>query len=193
GVSVNSAEFGKGVRFLLDHQKLTGDWPAENTQTGRPSEFAPTMWAVIGLAGSFGEIIPEIVDPKDKASVQGVVPIKVQVINFTESAIQTVILDVDGVALPNVIPDKTAENTFTTSWNSQGVPNGEHKIHVVAVNKDGKKGESTISVYTGIGVKVKIASPQTGAVVTGPQPLQAQAEGLYGQTVQKVEFFVNGT
>jgi len=193
GISVNSPEFGKGVRFLLDHQKVTGDWPAENTQTGRPSEFAPTMWAVIGLAGSFGEIIPEFIDPKDKTSVQGVVPLKVQVINFTESPIVSVAIDVDGAALPNVAADKTTENLFTASWNSQGVPAGEHKLHVVAVNKDGKKGESTISVFTGVGVTVKITSPSNGAVVTGPQTLSAQAEGLYGQTVQKLEFLVNGT
>ncbi|MFO1518917.1 MAG: Ig-like domain-containing protein [bacterium] len=192
GVSVSSPEFGKGVRFLLDHQKITGDWPAENTQTGRPSEFAPTMWAVIGLAGSFGEIIPEIVEPKDKSSVQGVVPIKAQVINFTESAIQTVAFDLDGAPLPAGVADKTAENVFTTSWNSQGAPTGEHKIHVVATNKEGKKGETTISVYTGIGVKVKITNPAAGSVVTGPQTLVSEAEGLYGQTVQKVEFLVNG-
>jgi outer membrane protein OmpA-like peptidoglycan-associated protein len=54
-VAVESPEFSRGVQFLLGNQKETGDWPSMNTQSGRPSEFAPTMWAVIGLAGSFRE------------------------------------------------------------------------------------------------------------------------------------------
>lgn len=54
-VDVESPEFSRGVTFLLTNQKNTGDWPSMNSQSGRPSEFAPTMWAVIGLAGSFRE------------------------------------------------------------------------------------------------------------------------------------------
>jgi outer membrane protein OmpA-like peptidoglycan-associated protein len=54
-VAVDSPEFSRGVQFLLKNQKDTGDWPSMNSESGRPSEFAPTMWAVIGLAGSFRE------------------------------------------------------------------------------------------------------------------------------------------
>ena len=54
-VDVESPEFSRGVQFLLANQKPSGDWPSMNSQSGRPSEFAPTMWAVIGLAGSFRE------------------------------------------------------------------------------------------------------------------------------------------
>ncbi len=56
GVSVDSPEFTKGVRYLLATQKETGAWASMNSQSGRPSDFAPTMWAVIGLAGSFEKI-----------------------------------------------------------------------------------------------------------------------------------------
>ena len=57
GVSTNSPGFIKGVRFLLNNQnKETGAWPSKSTQSNRPSEFAPTMWAVIGLAGSFADV-----------------------------------------------------------------------------------------------------------------------------------------
>jgi outer membrane protein OmpA-like peptidoglycan-associated protein len=52
GVSVDSPAFTKGVRYLLQTQKDSGAWPPGKTQSGRPSEFAPTMWAVIGLAGT---------------------------------------------------------------------------------------------------------------------------------------------
>jgi outer membrane protein OmpA-like peptidoglycan-associated protein len=47
GVSMESAEFGKGVRYLIDNQSPAGSWKGDEQST-----FAPTMWAVIGLAGS---------------------------------------------------------------------------------------------------------------------------------------------
>ena len=56
GVSITSSPFLKGVRHLLETQDKTGAWLAHDTHTGRPSKFAPSMWAIIGLAGSFGEI-----------------------------------------------------------------------------------------------------------------------------------------
>ncbi len=39
---------------------------------------------------------------------------------------------------------------------------------------------------------MKITNPANGATVTGDQPIVAQAEGLYGQAVRKVEFLANG-
>jgi hypothetical protein len=55
GVPVQSREFARGVRFLIDTQKETGAWPVMNTWSSNPSEFAPSMWAVIGLAGAYSE------------------------------------------------------------------------------------------------------------------------------------------
>jgi outer membrane protein OmpA-like peptidoglycan-associated protein len=52
GVSIESPTFSNGVRYLIATQESSGAWPAGLTQTKRPSEFAPTMWAVIGLAGA---------------------------------------------------------------------------------------------------------------------------------------------
>jgi len=71
GVSVESPEFSKGVQFLLTNQKESGAWPSVNSQSGRPSEFAPTMWAVIGLAGSFREAeCAEVERQKDKITIR---------------------------------------------------------------------------------------------------------------------------
>jgi outer membrane protein OmpA-like peptidoglycan-associated protein len=65
GVSIDSPEFQRGVRYLMSTQKK-GSWHSVNSQSGRPSDFAPTMWAVIGLAGSFREpVIPAVTEEGD--------------------------------------------------------------------------------------------------------------------------------
>lgn len=59
GASTHSTIFRRGVRYLLATQVrdtasgADGVWPAKNTAAARPTDFAPTMWAVIGLAGAF--------------------------------------------------------------------------------------------------------------------------------------------
>jgi len=59
GISVDSTMFRRGVDYLLNTQtnlptEANGSWKAINTQSRRKTDFAPTMWAVIGLAGSYG-------------------------------------------------------------------------------------------------------------------------------------------
>jgi len=57
GVSVTSNEFARGVAYLMKTQQEDGSWPPDSN-SDRPSQFIPTMWAVIGLAGSFGDEQP---------------------------------------------------------------------------------------------------------------------------------------
>jgi hypothetical protein len=60
GISIHGDMFRRGVDFLLKNQINdpasldNGSWAAMNTASERPSGFAPTMWAVIGLAGAYG-------------------------------------------------------------------------------------------------------------------------------------------
>src|SRR5439155_5687457 len=59
GISVSTPMFKRGVDYLLrtqvgDSTTANGSWKAVHTSSQRKSDFAPTMWAVIGLAGSYG-------------------------------------------------------------------------------------------------------------------------------------------
>jgi Ca-activated chloride channel family protein len=60
GVSVRSEMFRRGVDYLVktqvvnDTSAANGSWKAVHTESQRKSIFAPTMWAVIGLAGAYG-------------------------------------------------------------------------------------------------------------------------------------------
>jgi hypothetical protein len=56
-VSISSSPFVNGVKYLLAAQNADGSWPADARafHTGG-SPHAASMWAIIGLAGSFGKI-----------------------------------------------------------------------------------------------------------------------------------------
>jgi len=59
GGSVSAPTFKRAVDYLLrtqvtDTTTANGSWKAVHTQSDRKSDFAPTMWAVIGLAASYG-------------------------------------------------------------------------------------------------------------------------------------------
>jgi hypothetical protein len=59
GMSVSSPMFRRGVDYLLKTQVVSdssdnGSWQPVHTQSSQLSVFAPTMWAVIGLAGAYG-------------------------------------------------------------------------------------------------------------------------------------------
>jgi hypothetical protein len=62
GISIHGDMFRRGVDFLLGHQSKdpaaleNGSWIAMNTESERPTGFAHTMWAVIGLAGAYGSV-----------------------------------------------------------------------------------------------------------------------------------------
>lgn len=57
GVSINSSPFIKGVKYLLAKQKEDGSWAASSSEMStQGAPYAPSMWAIIGLAGSFGRI-----------------------------------------------------------------------------------------------------------------------------------------
>jgi len=56
GVSISSSPFVRGVKYLMGVQRPDGSWKAEpNTLHGQGAPYAPSMWAIIGLAGSFAD------------------------------------------------------------------------------------------------------------------------------------------
>jgi hypothetical protein len=68
GISIQSEMFRRGAEYLVKTQsKMSttdyGSWKAVNTQSPDKTTVAPTMWAVIGLAGSYG------VEPKGSLQV----------------------------------------------------------------------------------------------------------------------------
>ena len=65
-MNIESPEFNRGVRYLIATQSTSGSWGGDGDQS---SLFAPTMWAVIGLAGTIEP--PSADELKDKLDKSG--------------------------------------------------------------------------------------------------------------------------
>ncbi len=70
GVPLDSPEFKRGVTYLVTTQNSDGSWPAQDTQSGAKTVDAPTMWAVIALAGSFDGRAVEPKVTRDENEIQ---------------------------------------------------------------------------------------------------------------------------
>jgi outer membrane protein OmpA-like peptidoglycan-associated protein len=70
GVPLDSPEFKRGVAYLVTTQNSDGSWPAQDTQSGAKTVDAPTMWAVIALAGSFDGRVLEPKVTRDENEIQ---------------------------------------------------------------------------------------------------------------------------
>ena len=191
GGRVTSPPFSRGVRFLMEDQRISGEWPSANTGSRRPSDFAPTMWAVIGLAGSFGELIPEIVAPPNGAAVDGPTTLAAQVTNFSDSEVQEVRFSVDGLEVGPAALDP-ATGHWLLDWDATAAADGRHELLVVATTGSGLSAEHTSAVHVGLGVQVSLESPAQDQRLERRQSVAARAEGLLGQRVERVEFRVDG-
>ncbi len=190
GEQVRSGPFRGGVRFLMERQRITGEWVSENTGSRRPSDFAPTMWAVIGLAGSFGELIPEIVEPVEGAPVDGPTPLVAEVSNYTGEELRDVRFSVDGAELGPAGLDP-ATGLWRRSWDASGVEAGLHEVVVIATTVSDLEAEDRVQVHAGPGLRVALEEPGDGQRLAPDQRVAARPEGLAGQVVERVEFRVD--
>lgn len=190
GVSVNDPAFERGVLYLLETQKVTGSWSAVHTQ-GQGTEFAPTMWAVIGLAGSFGAIVPELEVDGACGLVSGELDLRARVTNYTDAPIQSVAFEVDSMPLEPVRREGAAE-VYASRWNSDASPEGAHTLRVVATNQSGESGEDTATLYTGRPFGIAITSPGDSVSVEQEVVCRAEVTNSAGLPIESVEFFLDG-
>ena len=187
-VSVNDSDFREGVVFLLDNQKLDGSWPAANTQSHRPSDFAPTMWAVIGLAGGFGSIVPRLAEVDDCGWVDGRVTLSAAIKNYTDSTVKQVVFEVDSTELSGA--QKVGDGAWTAEWNSEVSPEGRHSVRVTATNRDGLTGDDSSVFYTGQQFTAKVLNPSVGTAVQGLFTCTVQVTNPAGVPIERVDFFL---
>ncbi len=126
GVDIRSAEFERGVKYLLGTQQDSGAWPGQNTASSQPSEFAPTMWAVIGLAGSYADVEEPTADSiKSELDKNGRA---ILYINFDFNK-ATIRLDAKPI-LAQVVKLMTDEPSLTLAVNGHTDNVGQHDYNV---------------------------------------------------------------
>ena len=144
GQSVASAPFQTGVAWLLDHQLWTGAWPQMNTHSGDASQYAPTMWPVIALVGSFQAVPVAIAHPTAQACVEGMVDLAAQV--STDEPVDSVRFVVDGV-LVGTAEKPGRDGLYHLRWDSGTVAPGPHEIRIEAVRGGATRGEDQTLIY----------------------------------------------
>jgi len=99
---VDEARFRRGVEFLMNRQDREGYWQYRghsDTRSKRPSRFAATMWAALGLGAAYGPLTVRIETPDHDARVGGGTLVRAVATNHTSQAIEQLQLFAGGVEL----------------------------------------------------------------------------------------------
>lgn len=166
GQPVASPEFGSGVRFLMQHQQVSGQWQAMHTRSARRSDYAPTMWAVIGLAGSYDEVTPDVVAPLPDVAVDSVVD-RSEVVPVPDDAVP-VGTPPDDVVLVDTPPDDVVPVDTP--------PDG-------GVSDGGVPDEPS-------GLAIELILPAESTLLSGPSRCTVRLHAAEGTPLQLVGFYL---
>ncbi|MDP6947108.1 MAG: hypothetical protein QF464_23360, partial [Myxococcota bacterium] len=144
GQPVSSPPFAAGVEFLMDKQLVGGQW---TNRSDRPSHFAPTMWAVIGLAGSFEELVVEFAELREGMALRGPGDLRVVVVNGSGSPVEHVVFFLDDEKIGEGARGQE-EDYWEYAWDSGSVPEGPHELKALVTTENGTTGEATLSILT---------------------------------------------
>lgn len=192
GESVADLRFKKGVDNLLATQQVHGSWPCLNSQARRPSDFSATMWAVIGLAGSFESFIVSLESPQARArfpnrDASRQEPIKALVYDYSGGETKEVAFYIDGAAAGNV-----TKPPYETTWKPASYKTGLHTIKAVGKNSLGLTSSDEKEVYvTGL-LSISITSPQQKEHVRGNTTFSSEVKNETLSPIKNVEYFVDG-
>jgi hypothetical protein len=204
GESVFRPEFRRAVDFLMNRQYLEGYWkytPGQDTHSHRPSMYAPTMWAALGLANAYGRINLEISDPLDQSDFHNGQPVSVIIENYSDAPIKFVEYFVDGLFYGRVrqepyrisldLPDGPPDLTPSASQSSpadvgdrlriaEKIRSGrEFELFAKAVAADGQEATDRISLKYAPSIQLRLERPSDQSYVTDSAEIElfCQFEG----------------
>lgn len=184
GVSVMDPMFQDGVLWLLSTQDWSGHWPpigSSNHSPARATSFPPTMWATIGLAGTFETINVGITAPRPGMPVEGETTIIAAVESNSTTPVTRVEFYVDDALL---CLDEDAP--YECVWDAPSPP-VPHKLKAIGHNTAGRSGEAVLftAPLEGDGtIQVRLAPdaerpvpPNIEIVLDGSGSMMEQFEG----------------
>ncbi|MBI3073573.1 MAG: VWA domain-containing protein [Deltaproteobacteria bacterium] len=191
-VRTDDPRFLRGIKWLMDRQEIDGNWRIESrvdSQSGRPSNFAASMWAAIGLAGAFGPLEVLIDVPVDGAVVARREEVRASVVNRSGSPIEVVVLSAGGVEIGRCV-----EAACVVTWDVRAEPGESVAIEVTARTRAGIVAHDRIRVKLAPRpidprLAVKFVQPPANAVVAGRVEIAARVDAV-GARLSRVRFFV---
>jgi VWFA-related protein len=190
GASVADQRFMKGVNYLMGSQQVFGSWPSQNSTSRRPSDYAPTMWAVIGLAGSFEEFLVSIESPREQESFSSISPREEKIVaktfNFSSQETRNVRFSIDGKPLGTVIAPP-----FTITWKPSDYRPGSHRITLTGETTGGLTSHDEREILVTGRLALEITAPASGEICTGTVTLASKVQNDTGSPTKKVEYFVD--
>ncbi len=192
GESIADLRFKKGVENLLATQQVQGSWPCVNSQAKRPSDFSATMWAVIGLAGSFESFIVSLESPQARARFSNKDAtreerIKAQVYDYSGGETKEVTFYIDGVAAGSV-----TKPPFQITWKPASYLTGPHTVKAIGKNSLGLTSSDEKEIYvTGL-LSISLTTPQQKEHVKGTTTFSSEVKNETISPIKSVDYFVDG-
>lgn len=147
GISTTDPAIQNGITFLLNTQSVDGSWPELNWPGGRPSKFASTMWAVLGLVDLTPPMTVEIISPLDgeRVPLGDTVSISVSATTNNGVAVDHIDLYIDG---QKVVTQN--DSILSYSWSTAGLTEERYyPIKAVAFNTDGQSSSDENRIILG--------------------------------------------
>ncbi|MDQ7822852.1 MAG: VWA domain-containing protein [Candidatus Eremiobacteraeota bacterium] len=191
GASIADERFSRGVEYLLGTQQVFGSWASMNSQSKRPSDYAPTMWAVIGLAGSFEKFIVNLKVPAEGERFKPGAPpshVEAAVFNETGSPVKEVQFFLDGKSL-----GKAAASPYTAPWSPGALAPGPHTLKVTGLTAGGHSSSDEAEVSLVGKLAIAIETPKASETLAGRVVITSTVANETGSPLKEVEYFLDGS
>lgn len=191
GVKLSITNFSTGIKYLIENQNVFGSWPLENTQSKRPSEIGPTVWALTALANTYESLIISIINPEHEQTftpedVNEAYPIETKIYSSSSSKIKQVEFFIDGKSIGIV------ENApYKINWKPLGYSGGKHNIMVIARDTEGKEASDIKTIFLDKSLKIEFVKPVESNISKPQVKLEVKIENKINSPVTKVEYYLD--
>lgn len=165
GEPTDSKTFKRGTRFLMKNQTLNGGWQPfyYKNHPGNGAMLAETMWVVIALVGSFGDLGVTVLAPEEGAFVQGTTQLTAHIENHTEGDVSAVRFEVNGT--PSGDGTLNEDGNWVLDYDVSDLKDGDHTVTAIVTTTEKEEAHGTSTFITGKG---KLAvTVEEGAIALG--------------------------
>jgi len=190
GLNIKEPGYDRALNYLINNQKVAGDWPEEKVDGPEGCEFISSIWAVNALVASLEPLMINIKNPTEGVEFTSTDPdkikIDVEVYNSTSSPLSYVEYFIDSTSI-----GKTTDFPWSTGWSPSSLSPGDYKLKALAVTEDERKASDEIRLSVSGPFKISIVEPQPEAVIGLESEIKVEIKNETESPVDKVDYFLN--